>query len=674
MSVNAETAATLLARKKKTRSGHRASTTRLVNQATTAMGEDIDADRLSMIQRSLAAKVKTLESLDEELSKLVPDDELEEEIQNTDEYMENVHAVVAKLNKMLRVSTTSELASTTGTVQSTTTAASTSATVPPTTSVVTIESPHTEPTAVADHPVTLPTVASVDPLPSVATMSPAGRVKLPKISLPSFDGDVMKWAAFWDSFNSAIHTNHTLSEIDKFNYLRSLLQGTAYDAIAGLALSAVNYQEAVTILRKRFGNKQLIISRHMEALLNVTAVTSDRHLRDLRRLYDQSEANIRSLKALGINNYSYGAMLSSVLLSRLPPDIRLIVSRKASADSLDMDVLLETFEQELTARERASSSTQPSTHRNHNPSHSSTSAFVNTAPGSKVNTTSGTPTCPYCQQSHSPTECHTTPNPNARKKVLQSNGCCFNCLRKGHLSRNCRSSNRCKRCHGKHHTSICEKGFHSREQPNLSNPVELNPDAPAYTPSSTTSAVCSTKGRAILLQTARAVIYNPVKQKRTVEVRLLFDSGSQRSYLTERAMKLLELVPTGEQTLAIATFGATQEQTKVCPIVHVGIRLKGYPNAALSLHVVPTICEPLSCQPITASAVAYKKLDLADSAELDSRLLVDILIGCDHYWDLVTGDICRGNDGLVAIHTKLGGFYQVLQYLLILRYNLLLVL
>ena len=95
-----------------------------------------------------------------------------------------------------------------------------------------------------------------------------------------------KWAAFWDSFNSAIHTNDRLSEIDKFNYLRSLLQGTAYDAIAGLALSSVNYQEAVTILQKRFGNRQLIISKHMESLLNVTAVTSDQHLRDLRCLYD----------------------------------------------------------------------------------------------------------------------------------------------------------------------------------------------------------------------------------------------------------------------------------------------------------------------------------------------------------------------------------------------------
>lgn len=68
--------------------------------------------------------------------------------------------------------------------------------------------------------------------------------------------------------------------------------------------------------------------------------------------YDQAEANVRSLKALGVEPESYGAMLSSVLLTKLPPDICLIVSRKVSADDLDMDSLLETFEQELIARER----------------------------------------------------------------------------------------------------------------------------------------------------------------------------------------------------------------------------------------------------------------------------------------------------------------------------------
>ena len=89
----------------------------------------------------------------------------------------------------------------------------------------------------------------------------------------------------------------------------------------------------------------------------------------------------------------------------------------------------------------------------------------------------------------------------------------------------------------------------------------------------------------------------------------------------------------------------------------IGICLKGYSTVSLSLHVFPTICEPLSYQPITASVEANNHLiglDLADSDDGSSRLPVDILIGCDHYWDLVTGSISRSENGPTAIHTKLG--------------------
>ena len=76
-----------------------------------------------------------------------------------------------------------------------------------------------------------------------------------------------------------------------------------------------------------------------------------------------------------------------------------------------------------------------------------------------------------------------------------------------------------------------------------------------------------------------------------------------------------------------------------------------------SLHVVPAICEPISSQPISVSVEAHDhllRLDLADSADGSSRLPVDILVGCDYYWELVTGSICRGVQGPTAIHTKLG--------------------
>ena len=46
-------------------------------------------------------------------------------------------------------------------------------------------------------------------------------------------------------------------------------------------------------------------------------------------------------------------------------------------------------------------------------------------------------------------------------------------------------------------------------------------------------------------------------------------------------------------------------------------------------------------------------LDLADHADEASSVHVDVLIGSDHYWNLVTGSICRGDGVLTAIHIKL---------------------
>ena len=101
---------------------------------------------------------------------------------------------------------------------------------------------------------------------------PTTTVKLPKLVMKKFNGDFTKWATFWDSFESSVHNNSSLSDVDKFNYLNAQLEGHAPEAIAGLKLTSANYGEATAILKKRFGNKQLIITRHMDALLNTDAV------------------------------------------------------------------------------------------------------------------------------------------------------------------------------------------------------------------------------------------------------------------------------------------------------------------------------------------------------------------------------------------------------------------
>ena len=87
--------------------------------------------------------------------------------------------------------------------------------------------------------------------------------KLPRLTLKSFLGDPGQFLTFWDSFRSSVHENPELHDIDKFNCLKSLLGGSA--TITGLPLTSDNCTEAIELLTKRFGNKQVIISSHWTA-------------------------------------------------------------------------------------------------------------------------------------------------------------------------------------------------------------------------------------------------------------------------------------------------------------------------------------------------------------------------------------------------------------------------
>ena len=96
--------------------------------------------------------------------------------------------------------------------------------------------------------------------------------------------------------------------------MSSLPEGTAREAIAGLSLTEANYTEAVSTLKKRFGGTQQIISKHMEALLQVEAVSNSQNVKALRRLFDNVGSHIRSLASLAVKEETYGNLLCPVLI------------------------------------------------------------------------------------------------------------------------------------------------------------------------------------------------------------------------------------------------------------------------------------------------------------------------------------------------------------------------
>lgn len=78
---------------------------------------------------------------------------------------------------------------------------------------------------------------------------------------------------------------------------------------------------------------------------------------------------------------------------------------------------------------------------------------------------------------------------------------------------------------------------------------------------------------------------------------------------------------------------------------------------SLSAYVVPKICEPLQHQFIShtqQSCDLLRNLNLADCLTGIDNSEVDVLLGCDQYWDLVTGEFKKGGNGPTTISTRLG--------------------
>ena len=77
------------------------------------------------------------------------------------------------------------------------------------------------------------------------------KVKLSKLEISKFNGDVIIWQGFWDQFCSAIHENNSISNIDKFSYLKTFLCDSTNAIISGLSLSAGNYVQAIELIKDR---------------------------------------------------------------------------------------------------------------------------------------------------------------------------------------------------------------------------------------------------------------------------------------------------------------------------------------------------------------------------------------------------------------------------------------
>lgn len=132
---------------------------------------------------------------------------------------------------------------------------------------------------------------------SLPSSNQLDRVKLPKLTVPIFDGNVRNWPTFYDMFRSLVHENTSLANIQKFQYLISFLRDEPLNNIRSIQTNDANYDIAFRTLVNRYQNVRLLATSYWNAINNAPFLKTS-SFKDLRMLLDTFNENIAALSNL----------------------------------------------------------------------------------------------------------------------------------------------------------------------------------------------------------------------------------------------------------------------------------------------------------------------------------------------------------------------------------------
>ncbi|XP_055584842.1 uncharacterized protein LOC129737707 [Uranotaenia lowii] len=267
-----------------------------------------------------------------------------------------------------------------------------------------------------------------------------------------------------------------------------------------------------------FDDQRIIVETHIRGILSLRKMTSESH-KELRNLIDECTKHVECLEYLqqelsGVSEL----MVVFLLTSALDPSTRKVWEQSLQSGELPKYRSTIAFlKSQCQVLERCESvcpitMPKPSTTKQAQPKVPNQRSYAATAAFDKPSIQ-----CAFCDGPHRNFQCNKLsilPSAERMEKVRAS-GVCYNCLTKGHRSKDCPSTKNCQKCGKRHHTQLHEE---QQQQPK-----------PMATPTTTN----------LLLLTAVVHVLNNDNQPQTC--RVLLDSGSQVNFITDQLANTLRL-------------------------------------------------------------------------------------------------------------------------------------
>ncbi|XP_037929405.1 uncharacterized protein LOC119663875 [Teleopsis dalmanni] len=344
---------------------------------------------------------------------------------------------------------------------------------------------------------------------AVAETNMRSSLPLPKVTIPSFNGNYLKWRHFFDLFTQMVD-NQPLLAAQKTWYFKSHVTGEAEKFISHFSITEENYPAAWTLLQDFYNNKRVLMSTLIDELLNQPSGIST--VAAVKNLHDTTKECLLALNNLGVQTTFWDPILLQVLIKKLDRMmlIRYEQSLAKPKEIQNIQEFLAFLERQFQLMEVVEQKKKVAI---------KTEADRNKSVSSAVTVSKGNNNCKLCNVDRDPLyHCRTFLqfSPSQRLDWVKNQQLCFNCFKNDHVVNKCLSRS-CTKCNKKHNTLLHLEGNNQTNQ-------NIQPTSSGYNTAVTAATANTSTGQReyVFLPTARVKI--TTANGNIIEVRALLDS------------------------------------------------------------------------------------------------------------------------------------------------------
>lgn len=473
------------------------------------------------------------------------------------------------------------------------------------------------------------------------------QLKLTPLKIPKFHGTYESWPTFSGLFETLIIANQSLSDIQRMQYLKTVVEDEAERAIASLRITEENFQKAWTILKERFDNKRAIIDKQIKKAMDLERV---QHIsaQQLRNFHDQSKECYALLK-----DVSSEQILIHIFKNKLDNLTKSLYQQQIEENENNESMneffvflnkrcrVLETmdFKKQNSKEDRKTNQNQNKTKDN--------------APWS------------CCEQPHPIYFCEKfkTMKVNERSELVKRKSLCILCLRSNHKVNECTYKKMCPSC-GKKHNGMLHFGERN-EQKNVKKSYMTMTNKESNNDSSDddninnvqmASYTVNNASEKIGTLLATAIIKIKTSTGWSEQFRVLIDQGSMTSFISERLVKYLNLKQK-KTNINILGIAGSVEPAKGLVEIEIGARYPTPSTTPVTAIVLGKLTSTLPNMDFDKSIMKMneiKDLILADP-NFNKQARIDMILGADVFCEIILPGLIKASDkSFVAQETTFG--------------------